>query len=108
MTAFDSTGRLRSVRLFVRQVGARATALAAAFVVAQIAASAHLELDESHPVDEICAVCVAVAALGAGNVAAPLALDLVLDTPAAEAYIHAEPVSFCPGHRLARGPPQAS
>jgi hypothetical protein len=86
----------------------RLAALVAIFLAAETAALAHGELEDAHPASSDCALCVGLATLGAGNVAPPIHVAVVIATPEATDYFSSHPVArriACP---LSRGPPLAS
>lgn len=94
--------RRKTVRLL-------AAALAGwALVAAQATAFEH-DLDlESHPTDQVCAICVATAGLGGANVGSSLLLSLSTAAPELPDYqLAALPRELRKGH-LARAPPRVS
>ena len=99
---------MQFARLNQRHFSPQLAAFLAVFLLAQSTALVHLDLDDAHATDDICALCVGLSNLGAGNVG--LSLDLA-------AWIQSEPppefLDFHAGvhrldHRFARGPPQTS
>jgi len=86
----------------------RSAMLVAVLLLSQAAVAAHVDLDDSHPAGESCALCAGNSVLGAGNVGVVAHCDVVwrsvLSAPLAQ-------VGFSQLHRgffLARGPPAAS
>jgi hypothetical protein len=83
-------------------------ALIAVLLAAQTAALAHSDLDDSHPAQEICALCVGLANLGAANVSTPqpVVVRVLLAEPIP--YVLVRSVTRGPRTQFARGPPRAS
>ena len=86
----------------------RVTALVAVLVSAQTATLVHSDLDDSHPAGDACALCVGLASLGAGNVAAPQHVDVVVQHPGRFDEVPIHRVGRHSERRNARGPPRAS
>ena len=83
-------------------------ALLAVVLTAQTAALAHTDLADSHPASEVCALCVGLAGLGAGNVSTPTHFEVVAATPVVVDYVRGHVFSRRTRTRCARGPPRAS
>jgi hypothetical protein len=82
--------------------------LVAALVLAEGLAASH-ELDAAaHANGQPCTVCLGTASLGAGAVAAPFHLDVVVATPLAIVATEVGSFSVVPTRRYARGPPAVS
>lgn len=86
----------------------RIAALAAVLLLAQSAEFFHSDLDDSHAVGEVCALCVGLATLGAGNVSASLHVHVVLQRPEGIDYVLTHRFDRRVERPFARGPPQAS
>lgn len=86
----------------------RVTALVAVLVAAQTATLLHSDLDDSHPVGDVCALCVGLASLGAGNVAAPQHVDVVVQRAGRFEAVLVTRTNRHAERRSARGPPLAS
>ena len=86
----------------------QSAALVAVLLVAQAAAVLHAEAEDVHPAGEICTVCVGLASLGTGNVAAAHHIDVVLRSAEPFDYFLVYAVVRRIERRLARGPPPAS
>jgi hypothetical protein len=82
--------------------------LIAVLLTAQTAALAHSELADSHPANEVCALCVGLASLGAGNVSAAQHLDVVVQAAQPVDYRLVHSVTRRVQTHFARGPPQHS
>lgn len=85
-----------------------AVALIVVLLLGQSAELVHSALDDSHPAGEVCALCVGLATLGAGNVSAPQHVDVVVQRPQRFDYVLAHHLDRRIERRFARGPPQAS
>lgn len=86
----------------------RSAALVAVLLLAQAAVAAHIDLEDSHPAGDVCALCAGHSVLGSGNVGVVAACDVVSAAVPAAAP---EQRSESQAHRscfLARGPPGAS
>ena len=93
-------------RNFVSSI--RAAAIVVALVLAQTAAVAHVDFDDSHPAGESCAYCVGLATFAAGNVSATptvaaVGLQIPLPNFTPQSY-SGRPAEY----RHARDPPVAS
>lgn len=86
----------------------RVAALAVALLLAQTAALVHSDFDETHAANEVCALCVGLATLGAGNVAAAHDFDLVDQRDERSDDAPVLGLARRADHRLARGPPLTS
>jgi hypothetical protein len=86
----------------------RNATLVAVLLFAQAAVAAHVDLDDSHPAGDSCALCAGHSVLGTGNVGGVTQTDAValeVQFPAVEQARESQ------SHRcyfLARGPPAAS
>ncbi len=83
-------------------------ALIAALLFAQVVSSGHIDLDDSHPAGEACAICVVHASLGSADVPAAVAVDVQVQRPEVIAYQPARSSRQRVIARLARGPPSVS
>lgn len=83
-------------------------ALVAVLLLAQSAEFAHSDLDDSHPAGEVCALCVGLATLGAGNVSAPLYVHVIVQRPEGTEYVLTHRFDRRVARPFARGPPEAS
>jgi hypothetical protein len=83
-------------------------ALVAVLVLAQAVELGHLELDDSHPSGEVCALCVGLATLGAGNVSAPPHVPVQMQRPEGVKYEQRHRLDKRVERPFARSPPQAS
>ena len=86
----------------------RSAALVAVLLLAQAAVAAHIDLEDSHPAGEVCALCAGHSVLGAGNVTV-VAIGDVVSRHEPPAPLELKPVSR-PHRRsfFARGPPAAA
>lgn len=83
-------------------------ALVAVLLLAQSAEFAHSDLDDSHPAGDVCALCVGLATLGAGDVSASLYVHVVVQRPEGIEYLLTHRFDRRVVRPFARGPPQAS
>ena len=74
----------------------------------QFASAGHVDLEESHPAGEICAICVVQAHLGSADVASQAIVDVEIQAPEPVDYILVFERRHATRYRLARGPPQVS
>lgn len=86
----------------------QAAVLVAVLLAAQTAALVHSDFDDAHPASEVCTLCVGLATLGTGNVAAPHHLDIVVQQSGHTDYVLVERLVHRVDRRFARGPPRAS
>ena len=86
----------------------RSAMLVAVLLIAQAGVAAHVDVDDSHPTGETCALCAGASVLGSANVGAAVqfhATAHVAPALAGEPNRHGESRHI---HFLARGPPSAS
>jgi hypothetical protein len=86
----------------------RSAAFVAVLLLAQAATVAHLELDDSHPAGESCALCAAQSVLGAGSVSAGVLFAGVVHYSPPLPQGETRQPKFHRSYFLARGPPTAS
>jgi hypothetical protein len=86
----------------------RIAALAAVLIAAQTAALVHADLEPAHPSSDVCALCVGLATLGAGNVTASEQVPALVAITVPVDYLLSHPVPHRAARPLARGPPLAS
>jgi hypothetical protein len=86
----------------------RIAAVLAVLVLAQSAVAAHLELDDSHPAGESCALCAGISVLGAGNIAATVPVEAVVRSLPSIDYRRGHEIDRRIARQFARGPPSAS
>lgn len=83
-------------------------ALVGMLLLAQTITSTHFDFDDTHAIDEICAICVAISGLAVGNLADLPSLEASLGSSLSMDFFAREPARIGRGRPLARGPPQAS
>jgi hypothetical protein len=86
----------------------RVSALIAVLLIAQTAAMIHSDREDSHPGNEVCALCVGLASLGAGNAAAPYHFEVAIAATVPVDYLLVHAVVPRIERPHARGPPLAS
>jgi hypothetical protein len=86
----------------------RVFALVAVLVTAQTAVLIHSDREGSHPGNEVCALCVGLASLGAGNTAAPYHVEVAIAATVPIDYLLVHAVVPRIERPHARGPPLAS
>lgn len=86
----------------------RATALVAFLVFAQTSALIHWDGDDFHSTNDVCALCVGLATLGAANVSAHQPFPVVVRGAASYDFIFVDHLTYRVEVHHARGPPQAS
>jgi hypothetical protein len=103
---------MQRMRVMCRRGGALSwlgAALAVWLLLAESVAVAHDGDSAAHANGQVCAVCVAAASFGAGNVAAPLLFHAdALTVAGVGAEVVDAPRSILPERRYARGPPRDS
>jgi methionine-rich copper-binding protein CopC len=86
----------------------RSATLVAVLLLAQAAVAAHVDLEDSHPAGEACALCAGHSLLGSGNVGVMATFDVVSSVEPRALF---DQGAVSQDHRsffLARGPPTAS
>lgn len=86
----------------------RSAMLVAVLLLAQSAVATHLDLDDSHPAGDSCALCTGASVQGAANVAAVAVLDAIAPTTPVPAEAQVLRFASRQGEFHARGPPRAS
>lgn len=86
----------------------RTTAIVAMLVFAQAAVAAHVDLADSHPAGEECALCAGHSVLGAGNVAVSLPVEAEAAAPPIVGHACLRAPDRRIERRFARGPPRTS
>jgi hypothetical protein len=82
--------------------------LVVSFLVVQAVSVAHIDIEEAHPADETCALCVALAVLGTASITTPASFHVVIQCAERDAFVPKFAVRSRIECDRARGPPAAS
>jgi hypothetical protein len=83
-------------------------ALVALLLFAQIVSISHVDLGDSHPAGEVCALCAVHANMGSANVSAATYIDVDVQRAEEIDYLSVQPPHRRVEFRFARGPPLVS